>query len=208
MTPEYLNELADIADPDKLWRRAGLDRLDFTPEQKRQLDTGVALRRHASHVRRMRELLGTGKSLLLTPLSLNGTDIREVPMPAEIKKLLERENSERREQPIIDMKTIYLSGPMTGLPDLNFPAFHAQAARLRDLGYTVINPAELHLDPGAPWHACLRADLKALLDCDGIVLLDGWERSAGAHLEMHVAHRVGIEIVMAREITARRSEIA
>jgi hypothetical protein len=41
------------------------------------------------------------------------------------------------------MKKIYLSGPMTGLPDLNFPAFHAEAARLRALGYDVINPAEL-----------------------------------------------------------------
>lgn len=88
MTPEYLNELADLADPDKLWRRAGLDRFGFTPEQKRQLDTGVALRRHAAHVSRMRELLGTGKSLLLTPLSLSGADVRSVPMPADIKRRL------------------------------------------------------------------------------------------------------------------------
>ena len=86
MSPEYINELADLADPDKLWRRAGIDRDQFTPEQKRQLDAGVALRRHAAHVHRMRELLGTGKSLLLTPLSLSGADIRAVPMPPELKK--------------------------------------------------------------------------------------------------------------------------
>ena len=91
MTPEYLEELADIADPGKLWRRAFFDRLDFSTEQRRQLDTGVALRRHASHVRRVRELLGTGKSLLLTPLSLSGQDIRYVPMPLDIKKRIERE---------------------------------------------------------------------------------------------------------------------
>lgn len=91
MTPEYLEELADIADPSKLWRMSGLARDCFTPEQKRQLDTGVALRRHASHVRRLRELLGTGKSLLMTPLSLSGQDIRDVPMPADIKKRLERD---------------------------------------------------------------------------------------------------------------------
>lgn len=86
MTPEYLEELADIADPNELWRRCWLDREGFTPEQKRQLDTGVALRRHASHVRRMAGLLGTGKSLLLTPLSMNGTEINTVPTPARIVK--------------------------------------------------------------------------------------------------------------------------
>jgi hypothetical protein len=88
MTPEYLKELADLADPGKLWRTSGLAQDCFTPEQKRQLDTGVALRRQADHVRRLRELLGTGKSLLITPLSLSCADLRVVPMPDDIKKRL------------------------------------------------------------------------------------------------------------------------
>ena len=100
------------------------------------------------------------------------------------------------------MKRIYISGPMTGLMDSNFPAFNAEAERLRDLGHEVVNPAEINPDPATGWHACMRADLKALLDCDTLALLDGWQRSAGAHLEMHVAHRVGIDIVVAKEITA------
>ena len=100
------------------------------------------------------------------------------------------------------MKTIYLSGPMTGLPKLNFPAFHAAAKQLRALGYIVINPAELNPGPGGKsWHACLRADLKAMLDCDAICLLPGWEKSAGAHLEIHVAHRVGISILNVEEVS-------
>jgi hypothetical protein len=36
------------------------------------------------------------------------------------------------------MKTLYVSGPMTGLPDLNFPAFHAAAAKLPDADLTVL----------------------------------------------------------------------
>ena len=40
-------------------------------------------------------------------------------------------------------QTIYIAGPMTGLPDLNFPTFHTEAARLRSLGHEVINPAEI-----------------------------------------------------------------
>lgn len=37
---------------------------------------------------------------------------------------------------------------------------------------------------------------------DALALMDGWQKSAGAHLEMHVAHRVGMEIVIAREVVA------
>lgn len=97
MTPEYLEELADLADPDKLWRRAGLDRVDFTPEQKRQVDAGVALRRHASHVRRLRELLDTGKSLLITPLSLNGAAVMTTPTPDAHRKLVEQRKTPNTE---------------------------------------------------------------------------------------------------------------
>ena len=38
---------------------------------------------------------------------------------------------------------LYLSGPMTGVPDNNRPAFDAAAKRLREQGHFVINPAEL-----------------------------------------------------------------
>ena len=101
------------------------------------------------------------------------------------------------------MKRIYISGPMSGLPEQNFPAFNAEAARLRDLGYEVVNPADLNpIDVPLSWHECMRNDLKALLDCDTLALLDGWQKSNGAHLEMHLAHRVGMNIVIAREVVA------
>lgn len=93
MTPEYLMELADAADPERLWTLCPFAQMELPPEKRRQLDAGVALRRHADHVRRMRDLLGTGKSLLLTPLSLNGTDIRTAPMPASIRKRLDRQQA-------------------------------------------------------------------------------------------------------------------
>lgn len=37
---------------------------------------------------------------------------------------------------------VYLSGPMTGLPDFNYPAFHDAAQRLRSIGHRVESPAE------------------------------------------------------------------
>ena len=99
------------------------------------------------------------------------------------------------------MTRIYISGAMTGKPDLNFPRFNQEAARLRSMGYEVVNPAELNPDPSASWHDCMKRDLKALLDCDALAMLDGWQTSTGAHLELNIAHRVGIEILMAEEIT-------
>ena len=98
------------------------------------------------------------------------------------------------------MKQIYLSGPMTGLPELNFPAFHSAAQKLRGLGYVVTNPAELDHDPNSSWQKCMRNDLKAMLDCDVLVLLEGWERSSGAHLEVHIAHRIGMEIIFCKDL--------
>lgn len=105
------------------------------------------------------------------------------------------------------MKTIYISGPMTGLPDYNFPAFNAEAARLRGLGYDVINPAEINpVGENNTWHECMRKDIRALMDCDTIAMMPGWINSSGAHLEMNIAHRVGIRIIDASEIVAAREE--
>jgi hypothetical protein len=93
-------------------------------------------------------------------------------------------------------RKLYLSGPMTGLPQLNFPAFHRAAARLRERGYVVVSPAELNPDNTVTWQAAMRTDIKALCDCDAIALMPGWEKSAGAQLELHVAHRLGLEVLI------------
>ena len=96
---------------------------------------------------------------------------------------------------------VYISGPMTGLPDLNFPAFHAAAARLRNAGLDAVNPAELNPDPDTDWQDCMRADIKALCDCDILTLLPGWQDSKGAHLELQLAHRLGLRILTLTELT-------
>jgi hypothetical protein len=80
---------------------------------------------------------------------------------------------------------------MTGIEGLNFPAFNAEAARLRALGFTVINPAEVNPDPTTPWADCMFRDLQELTHCDGIVMLPGWEKSPGAQIERLWALRTG-----------------
>lgn len=95
---------------------------------------------------------------------------------------------------------VYVSGPMTGLPQLNFPAFHAAAAMLRSAGAEVVSPAEISMAEPDSWEACMRADIKALCDCDTLAMLPGWERSKGAHLEVHIAHRLGLRVIALGEL--------
>ena len=93
------------------------------------------------------------------------------------------------------MKRWYIAGKMTGLPELNFPAFHAAAAQLRAAGFDIVNPAEINTDPAAEWAACMRADIRELMTCHGIVILPGWETSRGAKLEREIALQVGMPVI-------------
>ena len=91
---------------------------------------------------------------------------------------------------------IYLSGPMTGLPQHNYPCFHAAAKRFRDAGWDVFNPAEsfgARMD--LPREVYLRKDFHALSGpCDAIALLPGWRNSIGARAEYMLAVSMGLTI--------------
>lgn len=96
--------------------------------------------------------------------------------------------------------TVYLSGPMSGLPDLNYPTFHAAAHALRLLGYSVINPAEFKtttegMTEAEAWRAYMQVDIKALVDCDAIVMLPGWPESRGATLERSIAQGLQMPVM-------------
>ena len=90
----------------------------------------------------------------------------------------------------------YLSGPMTGLPEHNYPAFEAAAERLRSQGVQVISPHEITPPGAGPWSWAqhMRVDLAALLTADVIVMLPGWEGSRGARLEKAVAEALGLVV--------------
>lgn len=85
-------------------------------------------------------------------------------------------------------KAIYISGPMSGKPDFNFPAFHSAAASLRSLGYEVHSPAELNLNTSLPWEVLMRHALRQMLLCDAIYMLEGWSNSKGAKIEWNLAN--------------------
>jgi hypothetical protein len=96
-------------------------------------------------------------------------------------------------------KLLFISGPMTHMPNQNRDAFHEAAKRLRDHGYHVISPAELRPEDHSVLNRCTRKDLQILLafPIEGIATLpDGPEvhpdfpPSAGMAVERRLADDV------------------
>lgn len=97
------------------------------------------------------------------------------------------------------MTTVYVAGPMTGLPEFNYPAFNAAADELREAGFDVLNPVdseENNPTPGTPqaWDWYMRHAIRMVLDADGIATLPDWESSRGARLEVDLAHHLGMPV--------------
>lgn len=90
---------------------------------------------------------------------------------------------------------LYIAGPMTGLKDFNYPAFHAAAAKLRAIGHEVENPAENPAPPCGTWLAYMRMSLVQISRCDGVVMLPGWEQSRGARAEFRIACDLGLQVL-------------
>ncbi|GLG02475.1 hypothetical protein Alches_25160 [Alicyclobacillus hesperidum subsp. aegles] len=91
------------------------------------------------------------------------------------------------------MRRVYISGPMTGFPNLNRPAFLEAAKKLRSYGHEVINPAEV-CGSDESWPSAMRKDIRLLMDADCIVTLPGWEHSRGARLEVYVASQLEMPV--------------
>lgn len=112
-----------------------------------------------------------------------------------------------------EVKRIFISGPMTGYPEDNFPAFFSAQARLEADGWTVINPARHgRLSSRLPYAAVMAldiADIRALNpETDAVYLLLGWAESPGAWREYLVARDCGLsflhEALYPRMIYARK----
>lgn len=90
---------------------------------------------------------------------------------------------------------LYISGPMSGYPDLNAQAFIAATTALRTAGYEVVSPQELGEPEGWAHQDFMRRDLRHVLDCGGLAMLPGAEWSRGALAEVAAAHSAGLTVM-------------
>jgi hypothetical protein len=106
-------------------------------------------------------------------------------------------------------KKYYLAGPMSNIPQFNYPAFHNAAKVLREKGLEIASPAEMDTpeqqevamastdgripDSGfvgdATWGMTLGKDITFIADeATGIIALPDWHKSKGARLEITCAN--------------------
>lgn len=102
----------------------------------------------------------------------------------------------------------YVAGPMTGYPEWNFPEFRRWTEALREEGFEVTSPAEIDEEEGFDssgdgagfdLEAALNRDVEKVLEADGVALLDGWEESPGAVIEVLAASSKGAPALPVRE---------
>ena len=96
-------------------------------------------------------------------------------------------------------RTIYLSGPMKGMPDFNYPTFHRVAADLRRDGHLVYNPAEFPYDgplEAFPLRQAFAEYARFIcVDACTIAVLPNWEASQGVAAELALAKVCGLDVL-------------
>ena len=91
---------------------------------------------------------------------------------------------------------VYISGPMTGLPNMNRKTFAEAEEWCRQQGMSPFNPGWLLFeeDTAFKYDEMLQIDIAALSLCDMILLLPGYDKSNGARVELELATRLGLQI--------------
>ena len=103
---------------------------------------------------------------------------------------------------------LYVAGPMRGYPRLNFDNFVRMSNNIWCTGHTAINPAELDILCGMCIDTVKEEDITddivrsmllrdivlIMTEADGLVVLDGWEASAGARMEFQLARALKLPV--------------
>lgn len=94
---------------------------------------------------------------------------------------------------------IYISGPMTGYEKFNFDEFNKMEndILINFDGVSVVNPVAISkkveaVKENPTYVDYLREDFRELIDCDAVILLDGWRDSGGCQKEVSIAKSLNI----------------
>ena len=103
---------------------------------------------------------------------------------------------------------IFISGPMTGYPDYNFPAFDKVEQLLNSKGIKTVSPVticqeysqEAVIKDKTLFAKMVEKQQDAEKTCTAILLLKGWEASNGARLELNTALKNCLDIFQESDI--------
>ncbi|GEM55263.1 hypothetical protein B0A58_07330 [Flavobacterium branchiophilum NBRC 15030 = ATCC 35035] len=102
------------------------------------------------------------------------------------------------------MKKIYIAGKVSGLSiESVLKKFANAQEEIEDLGFKAINPISVVNDWACDWHTAMKLCIKALMDCDAIVVLNDYTTSDGAKIELELSKRLGITIFYGVEELAK-----
>ena len=90
---------------------------------------------------------------------------------------------------------LFLCGPMAGMPDNNRASFKGYAALLRSADYQVVDPTSVDgFSAANTYDDNLRITLAALMGCNAVACLPGWQQAPGAVREVQNAVLCGMAV--------------
>lgn len=89
---------------------------------------------------------------------------------------------------------VYISGRITGRPSKEIDhAFNEGHLKLHSMGFESVSP--WNGDEGLTWNQYMKRDIKMLMDCDMILMLEGWDRSKGACIEREICLKLNYPVL-------------
>ena len=98
-------------------------------------------------------------------------------------------------------KRVYISGQMSGLNKSEYTAHFKKAAKyLQSKGYDPVDPSKICCGVNISYADLLLVDMKTIMDCGTIFMLDNWPNSKGATAEYYFVKAIGLEIMFENDI--------
>lgn len=105
-------------------------------------------------------------------------------------------------------KKVFIAGPMRGYEKYNFPKFDRIEKILKNNGVECVNPGRISRkfkekdvnSDIAVYNEMVRLQQEAERTCNAILLLDGWQWSKGAQLEVKTAAELGMQFLLESDL--------
>jgi hypothetical protein len=108
------------------------------------------------------------------------------------------------------MGKYYISGAISKLPvDQWMFNFKYAKKLLLDNGVETITPLDLNPagEKEQSWQFYMKRDLKAIFDCNGLILLDNWKKSKGAKIERLICKKLGIPVFKLKDVISGKAKL-